>query len=467
MKVVFVGGGSHRYLSVARSVLAEGGLFEDGEICVFDLSSERSRAMRRMIEKCPEIRNVNCRVTSPDNLDSALEGADVVIVVLFAGNRRNFLLSRKICGEHGFIGSDQLSPSGAVLALKGGPILMNIAKRMETICPNAYLLDFANPVAVLSAAVNNHTKIKCMGICAGYTNHMWDIARILGKDECCSDHAVNSAGVNHMSFILKDSIWKGGNLYEQLEAATDPGWKMPELSDRWPQYTKDNIMFGVPDIVRLYKKLGYMIFSSEGDGIDHLDIEGRYARSAAKLASQSIEDIDASLDAELASRKNGDDVFAKLAESELSNAEWNAERPETLYLSRDDENIMVRVVKALSGAGEMRIATSVLNNGTVEGYTDRTVLEFTQFLDENGVRPAGRFKVPDIVYGLVADLASHQTLLGDAIATEDPNILFNAFYNYPVFRDTKSAKTMWTELLELNADELPESFRKTKEYLKR
>ena len=204
MKVVFVGGGSHRYLSVARSILAEPGLMENGEISVFDLAVDRAEAMRSMIAQCPEKRNVDCAVESPFELDAALEGADVVIVVLFAGNRRNFLLSQRICGQHGFIGSDQLSPSGAMLAMKGAPILLNIAKRMEELCPDAFLLDFANPVAVLSAAVNNHTKINCMGICAGYTNHMWDIARILGKDECCSDHAVNCAGVNHMSFILKD-----------------------------------------------------------------------------------------------------------------------------------------------------------------------------------------------------------------------------------------------------------------------
>ena len=465
MKVAFIGGGSHRYLSVARSVLAEEELFEGGEISVYDLNHTRSQAMRRMIENCPEKRDVNCVVSSPDNLDSALEGADVVIVVLFAGNRKNFLVSQQICGKHGFIGSDQLSPSGAMLALKGAPILLNIAKRMEELCPNAFLLDFANPVAVLSAAVNNHTKIKCMGICAGYTNHMWDIARILGKDECCSDHAVNCAGVNHMSFILKDSIWEGANLYEQLEAATGEGWQMPELSLRWQQSTKDNINFGIPDIVRLYKKIGHMIFSSEGDGIDHLDIAGRYARGAAKLAAQTESEIDASLAAELASRQKQDEKFQSLANSEISDDEWNAERPETLYLSRDDQNIMVKVIKALGGAGEMRIATSVLNNGAVEGYTDRTVLEYTQFLDENGSRPAGKFKVPDMVYGLVADLAAHQTLLGDAIATKDPRILYDAFYNYPVQRDTMKSKALWSELLELNAEELPKSFQATKEYL--
>ena len=106
----------------------------------------------------------------------------MVGVILMAGSEKTFQLGAEACYRHRFIPSDNLSPNGAFLAIKGAPILMNIAEQMTRCCPSAWLVDFANPVAVLSGMINNHTTVKSLGVCAGYTNHQWDLSRILGKD---------------------------------------------------------------------------------------------------------------------------------------------------------------------------------------------------------------------------------------------------------------------------------------------
>jgi hypothetical protein len=65
----------------------------------------------------------------------------------------------------------------------GGTIVLGIARQMEKHCPQAWLFDYANPVAVYSGIVNNHTRIRALGICGGFTNHRWDLARIIfGRD---------------------------------------------------------------------------------------------------------------------------------------------------------------------------------------------------------------------------------------------------------------------------------------------
>jgi len=463
MKVVFVGGGSHKYLSVARSVLADKALFDNGEINVLDLNVQRAEAMGRMIMKSPEFQDINCKVSWGTTLEEALEGADVVMVILMAGDRKNYDVSRLVCNRHGFLGSDQLSPSGAFLALKGGPILMNIARKMETLCPDATLVDFANPVAVLSAAVNNHTKIRCLGVCGGYTNHMWDLTRILyGKDECLGDYVINCAGVNHMSFILEGSTHRGEDIYELAGRLITDDTSAPELSDRWNETTKKNIIGSVTTLAGLYRKYGYMVFSSEGDGLAHLDIEGVYLKSAAQWSAKTEEQIDEELRGFMARRAEQDLQFISYIDADMDDAVWNTERSDALYLLRDDENIMVKIMKALGGASELRIATSYPNNGAVKGFKDRTVLEYSQILGSEGIRAAGEFEIPDVFQGLVSALATHQTLLGDAIATKDPRILFDALYSYPVKQDTAESKALWKALLELSKDEIPKEFQETK-----
>ncbi len=464
MKLVFVGGGSHRYLSIARSVMAVPGLMENGEINLYDLAVKRAEAVGQLAIKSPEFKETACRITWGTTLDEALDGADVVFVVLMAGSHRNFAQLCDASAPHGFMASDQLSPSGAMLALKGGPILLDLARRMEKLCPHALLADYANPVAALSAVVNNHTKIKCMGVCAGYTNHLWDLPRLLfGRDEEGTDFDIRCAGVNHMSFILPGSTWRGRDLYEIAAERITADWQAPILSDRWPAGTKANIASSVETLVQFYRKFGYLVFSSEGDGLDHLDIQGRYLVGRESVKSRSTEELDQSEREFRAGRAEADRQFNAWLNIELNEEGWNTERPEALYLLRTDEDIMVKIAKAAGGVEDMIIASSRPNGGAVRGFKDRTVLEYSQILGRDGIRAAGTFEVPDVFQGLVSGLATHQTLLGDAIATHDPHILFEALYSYPVKQDTAESKALWRDLLAIAASEIPEVFQQTRE----
>ena len=466
MKTVFFGGGSHRFLGIARSVLAQHGLFENGEIYLYDLDVSRAKAVGRMIMLSPEYSAAGCRVRWGKELDEALDGADAVMVVLMAGGAVNHQLCRLVSNEHGFLGSDQLSPSGAMLALKGGPILMNLAKRMEQLCPNAWLVDFANPVAVLSAAVNNHTNIRCLGVCAGYTNHQWDLTRLLyGKDEGLPDYDIRCAGVNHMSFILPGSTHRGRDLYELAAERLNDKWVMPPLSDRWSESAKANITNSVTTLLGLYRKYGYLVFSSEPDGLDHLDIERSHPPvdlGAIRREKQEIAAFEAS---SAAGRAGADREFQSWL-TRVTPADWSRESPETLHLLCCDEDVMVKALKAIGGCGEMKIATSFPNRGAVRAFKDRTILEYSQVLGRDGLRPMveAALEVPDLFQGLVSALASHQTLLGDAIATRDPHTLFEALYSYPVKQDTADSKALWRDLLVAAGPTIPAEFQKTRNF---
>ncbi|MCC6580392.1 MAG: hypothetical protein IT440_08105 [Phycisphaeraceae bacterium] len=467
MKLVFVGAGSHRYLGIARSMMGTPGLMDSGSIDLYDPAVHRAEAVGRMAMKSPEYAKANCRINWGMTLDEALTGADIVYVVLMAGNARNFTQLSTACPKHGFIGSDQLSPSGAMLALKGGPILLDIARRMEKLCPNAWLVDYANPVAVLSAAVNNHTSIRCMGVCGGYTNHQWDLTRLLyGKDEQWTDYNIRCAGVNHMNFILRGSTHRGQDLYKLLAERVTPNMPAPQMSHRWPEDVGHRIAAGMLTIAGYYLKYGHMIFSSEGDGMAHLDIENSYmAQVRNSPPTPTPAELDR-LDRERsAQRAAADEKFQSWLKVDITPQQWNTPTPDTLNLLRNDEDIMVQIARAICGEKDMTIATSFPNRGAVEGFKDRTVLEYTQILGKDGLRAAGRFAVPDLVQGLVSSLATHQTLLGDAIATKDPRILFNALYSYPVHQDTIQSKAMWRELLQIAEKEIPAEFQHTREML--
>jgi alpha-galactosidase/6-phospho-beta-glucosidase family protein len=466
MKAVFIGGGALRLLGILRGALAEKRVFQNGEINLYDLDQARAEAMGRMILKTPEFAGTNCKITWGTSLSRALDGADVVGVILMPGSQRTFELGNEACLRHGFIPSDNVSPNGAFLAIKGSAILLNIARQMKKYCPSAWLLDFANPVAVFSGMLNNHTSIKTLGVCAGYTNHQWDLSRLFGKDEQRTDFNVDAVGVNHLSFIVRGTAG-GKDLFEQLRRRLTNRWKMPPLLPTWPAAFHRAIPAGIARLIRFFRNLGVIIFSSEGDGMMHLHYDEALKKRLREFKPQGRRGIERLLQNRRAGRERADVHFRSFLSKDLPGKFWKDgwREPENAWAQRQDHDIFVEVLRGISGAKRVKVVTSRLNAGAVDGYSDRSVLEYSQIISNGEIRPAGILHVPGVVQGLIGNLSSHQTLMGDALATEDPRLLAHALLSYPVNAFSKAARTLFKELAGINQTEMPRLLRSVGDFL--
>jgi 6-phospho-beta-glucosidase len=466
MKAVFVGGGSLRLLGIIRGALAERGIFEGGEINLYDLHSARAEAMGRMILKSPEYQKVKCKITWGTSLAEALDGANMVGVILMAGSDRSFQLGGDACYRHGFVPSDNVSPNGAFLAIKGAPIFLDLARHMKKYCPNAWLVDFANPVAVLSGMINNHTPIKAIGVCAGYTNHQWDLSRMLGHDDQGTDFDVDVAGINHLSFILNGTV-KGKDLFKTLHRKLSRGWKMPALSPTWPKAYHKTIPRGIATMIRFFKELDLLIFSSEGDGMMHLNFDEVVEAHLRKFKNPTAAQQEKILEAGRLARRLADKRFQTAVTSDLDPSFWTTgwQQPGYDWAQRQDRDIFVEVLRGLSGVKKVKVVTSRLNNGAVVGFSDRTVLEYSQTIENGEIKPSGRYEIPPVAQGLIASLAAHQTMLGDALAANDPRMLGQALLSYPVKPFSRDARELYKELAAINSKEMPASLRHVGDYL--
>lgn len=459
MKVVFIGGGSFKTLPVARGALAEKKIFHKGEICVYDLNLQRAEAMGRMIMKTPEFAGMECKVTWGKSLEASLEGADAVSVVLMAGKLLSYWLGISSSKKHGVLGSDNVSVNGAFLALKGGRLLTGFARKMEKLCPKAWLINFANPVAVLSGAVNNHTKIKAMGICMGFQNHMWDLTRLMGRDEHYAEYDVDVAGVNHCSFILRGK-YRGRDLYKELEKHIAGGLK----GGPWNR----PLRFVLELMIEMYARFGVMIFSNELDGSYHLYPERVYHILEGDKPPDKRAAILVNIKKWGESREKANSDFQAMLNRDLDKSFWdNAVCKRNPHFGREDNDITVKILKPLSGAGKLKLVFSRPNRGAVAGFKDNTVLEYSQILDQNGCAPIPNLIIPDALQGAIGALGAHQTLLGDAIVSEDPKDLYRALFAYPLAHSSKAYWSLCRELLKINQDEIPGSFQKTADYFNR
>ena len=450
-------------LGIMRSTLALPGVLDGGEINLYDIDHIRSGTIGRMIQKTPEHKRAGCRVTWGTSLEEALLGADAVGVILQANTHRRNLLSDEVSMHHGFITSDNVSPVGSFAGLNIAPVLLDLARKMEKYCPRAWLLNFVNPISVLSAMINNHTRIRTLGLCGGFTNHLSDISRIFGKDEEAKDLQVETAGTNHLSFIRKGT-YNGQDLFEQLDRHLASDWKMCELQDWWSEGAKRGITNSVTQLVRFYRELGVLIFSTEGDGMDHLKYDEAVAAQRASFRSLSFDEMESRIKKSMAQRAGDDLSFQEYLHHELDQNFWDNHWKKDMRLKRMDEDAFVRIFGALAGRKEARLAASRPNHGSVSGLKDRYAIEATYTLFKDDLKPVPAHDVPDVVQGVIAGIAAHHTMLGDAIIADDPKLLAHALLAYPMKAYSKEAKGLYKDLIAIN-DGLSPALRRASDYL--
>ena len=448
MRAAFLGGGSLRLLPILRAVFLKAPeMFRGGEIRLVDLAVERAEAVGRLLKACPEYGNVNCAIAWTNDLDSALEGVDVMYLTIGARREPTETLSLFTAIEHGYTSSDNISVNGAFLSLRIGFTILDIAHRMEKICPDALMLIFPNPVSVYSCMLNTYTKIRALGICGGFNNHRWDLTRICHRrDEYDHSWNVVAAGINHMSFILRGD-YNGEDIYGSLfPRVLNDSWKPMEIPSAldWARHSYLEAQNGLYDI---YRRYGVMIFSTEGDGMAHLRPENARDFAIRRFGNR------ASFNAEAAARIAAESIkkaFSDFIESSRSPASIDWEN--SPYHRMDVTDITIPMFKAIAGSGNMRIVASRPNMGAVKGFSEDAPLEYTMDILGKKITPVENQYVPEPFYGLAASLSEFQRLQAKAIAEHDPQVFANALDAYPVNRFSKKRCEFFRKMFKLYSD---------------
>ena len=448
MKAVFLGGGSLRLLPILRSVFEKvPEFFRGGEIRLVDLKMERAEAVGKLLLACPEYANVGCRVIWTDDLDSALEGIDVLYLTMAARRDPSETQAVFLSNRYGYYSSDNLSVNGAFLSLRIGRTIFNIAKKMEKICPDALMLIFPNPVAVYSHMVNTFTKVRALGICGGFNNHRYDLTRLTGHDGFDPGWDVVAAGVNHLSYILRGS-YRGEDLYsEVLPRYLTARWKPVETESPY-EWARDGMRQGQIFLYRMFRRYGKLIFSTEGDGAAHIFPEESIQLQIRRFGrGENYDPAPVAQQVKEAERAR----FAPFIESskEPAKIDWTAPGG---YYGKIDADITIPIFRALAGTAKMRIVASRPNGGAVRDFGPEAPLEYTMDIFGKSVTPVEDQYIPAPFYGLTASLAEFQRLQSEAIAKWEPEIFADALDAYPVHRFAKHRKEFFREMFALYAD---------------
>jgi len=457
MKIGYVGGGSLRVLQEVRALTGLQGVMNGCEIALFDHDEVRIKAMANLLRKAPEVKQAGARVVVASSLDQAIEGADFVEITACPWSGRYFGNCATAAHRNGFVSSDNVSLTGAFLAMKSAGLALNVARRMETLAPDGTLVCFTNPVALLSGAVNRNTKIRAIGICAGQANYVHNVAYIMGWPTQDWDLEAEAAGINHISWFMALSL-HGKDLMPEFTKKLETGIDYDKLK-QIGNYNELCRQF--PRMIYAWKKFGVIHYSIEPEGLpilsfyeEDLDQQRPSSMPAAQAPKPQV------VAENPPARPRHIEEFLRLASSDITPEQWDGKGPDLLKQHPFKAYTGARVIKGLATDSPETLAVSYFNRGSIEGFADDDIMEFSMRFVSGRVEKHATYRLPPVVNGLTHMLVEHQMLVADAIAQEDPDLFLKGIYAYPLCRSRRVVEAFLSEVVETNRDELPEFIRK-------
>ncbi len=222
IKVTFMGAGSTVF---ARNVIGDcmcSPVLRDAEFALYDIDGQRLQESAEILGAMNENLGGHGRITTHlgvENRKKALRGANFVVNAIQVGlydpcTIIDFEVPKKY-GLRQTIG-DTLGIGGIMRALRTIPVMADFARDMEEVCPNAWFLNYTNPMAMLSGYMQRYTGVKTVGLCHSVQVCSEGLLKALDMEDKLEGRKELIAGINHMGWLLKLQDKDGNDLYPEI-----------------------------------------------------------------------------------------------------------------------------------------------------------------------------------------------------------------------------------------------------------
>lgn len=433
-KVTFIGAGSFGFTrGLVRDLLTFPEL-ADCTISLMDIDAERLEFAHQAVQKIITQGGYPATVEAHLERAPALEGADAVLCTILASPLevwRNDIEIPKKYGVDINIG-DTRGPAGVFRALRTIPTMLDICRDIERYCPNAYFLNYTNPMVMLCRAIQRETSVKTVGLCHSVQGTAEMLASWIGAP--MEEVTYLCAGINHQSFYLEYK-WNGKDAYPLLREAI----KKPEVYNQ--------------EIVRneMFTQLGYYITESSGHNSEY----NAWFRKRPDLIEKYC------------THGTGwnPGVYAYIVTAyENRQGNWRQETQD--WLARDEPINLKRgheyaapILNALIGDGTLfEFNGNVANHGLIDNLPPDCCVEVPVLASKRGFDAIKVGKLPPQCAALVNISANNEEMAVEGCLTGDPEMIFHSICYDPLTSAVLSLqeiREMTRELFAANEGHLP------------
>lgn len=432
IKITFMGAGSTVF---AKNVLGDTMLCEslcDCEIALYDIDGTRLEESKLLLDALNKNCNNNSAVIKTylgvENRLEALRGADFVInAIQVGGYEPSTVIDFEIPKKYGLKQTiaDTLGIGGIFRALRTIPVMRDFAEDIEKVCPNAWFLNYTNPMAMLTGYMQRYTNVKTVGLCHSVQVCTSTLLKNLGiPSEGVTDKI---AGINHMAWLLEVRDKDGNDLYPKIKELTEKKIFSDDCYDR----------------VRLeyIRKLGFYCTESSEHNAEYnpFFIKPNYP--------ELIERYRVPIDEYLKRCVNQIEKWEKQKEEIFAGGEVTHERSRE-YASR--------IMEAMVTDNPYKIGGNVINNGLITNLVPKACVEVPCLVDASGVNPTYIGELPPQLAAMNMTNINVQLLTIEAAVTKKKEHIYHA-----AMLDPHTASVLSLDDIVSMCDELVEAHNKS------
>ena len=430
MKITVIGGGSTYTPELVSGFLERIEQLPVSELWLMDIDPQRLEIVGGFAKRMVNARGNPFKIILSSDLRLAIAGASYVITQLRVGMmpaRRN---DEYLGKRHGLIGQETTGVGGMAKALRTIPVILGIAREMQTSAPGAYLANFTNPAGLVTEALSRYAPaVPSVGVCnVGITTKMrilQDLEKRLGQPIDPEHAQLNTLGLNHLTWhrgftVDGEELWPQVFIgyVESMRYDPAPAWDPATLEalGMIPNYYLEYFYYTDHKL-----KLQEAWPPSRAEAV--MEIEESLLRSYANPALvEPPPDL----------MKRGGAYYSTLA-TQLITSHYN-------------------------DLGQVHIV-NIPHRGAVPGWPADWVVELPARVDRQGIHPLPAEPLPPTCFGLVAQIKMYELLTVEAAVHGDRKAAYQALLAHPLGPQADRAQEVLDDMLETNRPYLPQFFK--------
>lgn len=431
MKVVIIGGGSSYTPEIIEGLILRQDEFPVDIISLVDIESGKEKLeivgqlAKRMIEKA----GVSIELSWTLDRREALNGADFVSTQIRVGGLKAREKDERIPLSHGLIGQETNGAGGIFKAFRTIPVLLDLAKDVSEICPDAWIINFTNPAGIVTEALLKHgMHKKVIGVCNIPYNMTQSAAEILKEDP--NNVRIEFIGMNHFVFGSKVLVNGEDKLSKVIEALVNQSVDFSPaniVSSGW----SETFLEAMNMLPNPYHQYYYQKESTLKKDLKAYQDNGTRAEQVQVIEEELFNEYkNPQLDIKPeALEKRGGAYYSDVACSLMS----------SIY--NNSQNIMT---------------VNTLNNGAIVDFAEDAVIEVNCLITKEGPVPLTVGRLPQQIKADILMMKAFEEQVIKASISGDYRDAYLAFVMNPLIKDEKKAKVILDELLNAHKQYLPQ-----------
>lgn len=426
-RIVFIGAGSTVFAKNLMGDILSYPELAESEFVLFDIDGERLRTSEIVAHRVAEALGAKPTITTTTDRRAAFDGADYAICMIQVGGYKpGTVVDFEIPKKYGLRQTiaDTLGIGGIMRGLRTIPVLLDMCKDMEEVCPDVTFLQYVNPMAMNCWAINRASTIKTVGLCHSVQGTAEQLAHDIGVP--VEEINYVAGGINHMAFYLKFER-EGVDLYPKIREVVK--------EDRIPDWNRVRY--------EMFQRLGYFVTESS----EHFS---EYTPWFIKRDRPDlIEEFNIPLDEYIRRCE------VQIAGWHQMRAEMEGGAPLEVHRSHEYGSGIIHSIET----GTPRVVYgNVSNRGLIDNLPQGCCVEVPCLVDKNGVQPTKIGTLPPHLAAMMQTNVNVQSLTVEAALTGKREHIYHAAMLDPHTAAELSLDQIWSlvdDLIEAHGSWLP------------